>query len=134
MLQAGPKEDHERTDEAANRVDRSAGVDETTRTEELLEASASHTADRPPTAEEEAAAEGNTLDPEVARARTGDGKDRRRGEGGGSDRLNVSIGAHRQPAVWNLSTEIAGAIALMGIEALRTAVRAKGVPLASVDP
>ena len=43
-----------------------AGVHETTRTEELLEASASHTADRPPTAEEEAAAEGNTLDPEVA--------------------------------------------------------------------
>ena len=110
-----------------------AGVDETTRTEELLEASASHMADRPPTAEEEAAAEGNTPDPEVARARTGDGKDRRRGEGGGSDRLNVST-AHRQPAVWNLSTEIAGAIALMGIEALRTAVRAKGVPLASVDP
>ena len=43
-----------------------AGVDETTRTEELLEASASHTADRPPTSEEEAAAEANTLDPEVA--------------------------------------------------------------------
>ena len=43
-----------------------AGVDETTRIEELLEASASHTADRPPTSEEEAAAEGNTLDPEVA--------------------------------------------------------------------
>ncbi len=43
-----------------------AGVDETTRTEELLEAAASHTADRPPTSEEEAAAESNTLDPEVA--------------------------------------------------------------------
>ena len=41
-------------------------VDETTRTEELLEASVSHTAGRPPTAEEEAAAEGNTPDPEVA--------------------------------------------------------------------
>ena len=43
-----------------------ADVDETTRTEELLEASAAHTADRPPTSEEEAAAAGNTLDPEVA--------------------------------------------------------------------
>ena len=43
-----------------------AGVDEATRVEELLEASASHTSDRPPTSEEEAAAEGNLLDPEVA--------------------------------------------------------------------
>ena len=42
-----------------------AEVDETTRVEELLEASAAHSADRPPTAEEEAAAEGNVLDPEV---------------------------------------------------------------------
>ena len=43
-----------------------AEVDETTRVEELLEASAAHNADRPPTSEEEAAADGNTLDPEVA--------------------------------------------------------------------
>jgi hypothetical protein len=43
-----------------------AEVDEATKVEELLEASASHGADRPPTADEEAAAEGNTLDPEVA--------------------------------------------------------------------
>jgi hypothetical protein len=43
-----------------------AEVDEATKIEELLEASASHAADRPPTVDEEAAAEGNTLDPEVA--------------------------------------------------------------------
>jgi hypothetical protein len=43
-----------------------AEVDETTKVEELLEASAAHSADRPPTPEEEAAAEGNELDPEVA--------------------------------------------------------------------
>jgi hypothetical protein len=43
-----------------------AEVDEGTRIEELLEASAAHTADRPPTEDEEAAAEGNTLDPGVA--------------------------------------------------------------------
>jgi hypothetical protein len=43
-----------------------ADVDEATKVEELLEASAAHSADRPPTAEEEAAAEGNVLDPEVA--------------------------------------------------------------------
>ena len=43
-----------------------AEVDETTRIEELLEASAAHSADRPPTSEEEAAADGNALDPEVA--------------------------------------------------------------------
>ncbi len=42
------------------------GVDQATRSEEAQEATAAHTADRPPTAEEEAAAEGNTLDPEVA--------------------------------------------------------------------
>jgi hypothetical protein len=41
-------------------------VDETTRVEELLEASAAHSADRPPTPEEEAAADGNVPDPEVA--------------------------------------------------------------------
>jgi hypothetical protein len=41
-------------------------VDETTRVEELLEASAAHSADRPPTPEEEAAADSNVLDPEVA--------------------------------------------------------------------
>jgi|HubBroStandDraft_5_1064220.scaffolds.fasta_scaffold596856_2 hypothetical protein len=43
-----------------------AEVDEGTKIEELLEASAAHTADRPPTEAEEAAAEENTLDPEVA--------------------------------------------------------------------
>jgi hypothetical protein len=43
-----------------------AEVDETTKIEELLEASAAHSADRPPTAEEEAAADGNAPDPEVA--------------------------------------------------------------------
>ncbi len=43
-----------------------AKVQEATEVEEVLEAAAAHTADRPPTAEEEAAAEGNTLDPEVA--------------------------------------------------------------------
>ena len=43
-----------------------AEVDETTRVEELLEASAAHDADRPPTSEEEAAADRNVLDPEVA--------------------------------------------------------------------
>jgi hypothetical protein len=41
-------------------------VDEGTKIEELLEASAAHAADRAPTSDEEAAAEGNTLDPEVA--------------------------------------------------------------------
>jgi hypothetical protein len=45
---------------------RDAGVDDSTRVEELLEASAAHSADRPPTAEEEAAADGNTPGPEVA--------------------------------------------------------------------
>jgi hypothetical protein len=41
-------------------------VDEATEAEEAREANASHTADRPPTPEEEAAAESNTLDPEVS--------------------------------------------------------------------
>jgi hypothetical protein len=44
----------------------SEGVDEGTKAEEAREATAPHTADRPPTAEEEVAAEENTLDPEVA--------------------------------------------------------------------
>ncbi len=44
----------------------SEGVDEATKAEEAREATAAHTADRPPTPEEEAAAEGNTLDPEVS--------------------------------------------------------------------
>jgi hypothetical protein len=44
-----------------------AEVQRATEIEEILEAAASHTADRPPTAEEEAAAESNTLDPEVSR-------------------------------------------------------------------
>jgi hypothetical protein len=43
-----------------------AEVKGATEVEEMLESAASHTADRPPTEEEEAAAEGNTLDPEVA--------------------------------------------------------------------
>jgi hypothetical protein len=38
-----------------------------TEVEEILEAAAAHTADRPPTAEEEAAAERNDLDPDVTR-------------------------------------------------------------------
>jgi hypothetical protein len=42
------------------------GVDEATRSEEGREASAPHAADRPPTAEEAAAAESIELDPEVA--------------------------------------------------------------------
>jgi len=37
-----------------------------TKVEEILETTAAHTADRPPTPEEEAAAESNALDPEVA--------------------------------------------------------------------
>jgi hypothetical protein len=37
-----------------------------TRAEEAREAGAPHAADRPPTPEEEAAADGNTLDPEVS--------------------------------------------------------------------
>ncbi|HEX4125980.1 MAG TPA: hypothetical protein VHX67_00225 [Acidimicrobiales bacterium] len=41
-------------------------VEEGTKVEELLEASAAHVADRPPTAAEEAAAEGNALGPEVS--------------------------------------------------------------------
>ncbi len=41
-------------------------VTDATRHEEDAEASATHDADRPPTAEEEAAAEGNELDPAVA--------------------------------------------------------------------
>jgi hypothetical protein len=41
-------------------------VDEETKSEEAREAGAAHTADRPPTADEEAAAEGNTLEPGVA--------------------------------------------------------------------
>jgi hypothetical protein len=41
-------------------------VEEETRVEELLEASAAHDADRPPTPEEEAEAEKNTLEPGVA--------------------------------------------------------------------
>jgi hypothetical protein len=44
----------------------SEGVDEATRSEEEQEATAPHVADRAPTAEEAAAAEGNELDPEVA--------------------------------------------------------------------
>jgi hypothetical protein len=41
-------------------------VDDATRAEEEEEAGAAHAADRAPTAEEEAAAEKNTLDPDVA--------------------------------------------------------------------
>jgi hypothetical protein len=44
----------------------SEDVDDATKAEEAREAGAAHTADRPPTAEEEAAAESNTLDPEVS--------------------------------------------------------------------
>ncbi len=41
-------------------------LEDATKAEEEREARASHTADRPPTAEEAAAAVGNRLDPEVA--------------------------------------------------------------------
>lgn len=41
-------------------------IDEATRNEEEREGTAPHTADRPPTAEEAAAAEALELDPEVA--------------------------------------------------------------------
>ncbi|HTU38866.1 MAG TPA: hypothetical protein VMF35_12785 [Acidimicrobiales bacterium] len=41
-------------------------VEDATRAEEEQEAGAAHTADRPPTAEEEAAADSNTLEPGVA--------------------------------------------------------------------
>jgi hypothetical protein len=41
-------------------------IEDATRGEEEREAQAAHTADRPPTADEEAAAEANTLDPEVS--------------------------------------------------------------------
>lgn len=51
------------SEESSNGSD---GVSEATVEEEDREAAAAHTADRPPTAEEEAAAEGNALDPEVA--------------------------------------------------------------------
>jgi hypothetical protein len=47
--------------------DADAEVQEATKKEEAREAAAAHTADRPPTPDEEAAAEGNTLDPEVSR-------------------------------------------------------------------
>ena len=43
-----------------------AEVTEATKVEEILETAAAHAADRPPTPEEEAAAESNALDPEVA--------------------------------------------------------------------
>ncbi len=43
-----------------------ADVQDATRAEEAREADAPHTADRPPTPDEEAAAEGNTLDPGVS--------------------------------------------------------------------
>lgn len=46
--------------------DGSTDVDEATKAEEVREAAAAHTADRPPTSEEEAAADGNTLQPGVS--------------------------------------------------------------------
>jgi hypothetical protein len=46
--------------------DPDAQVDEATKAEEVLESTVGRTADRPPTAAEEAAAEGNALDPEVS--------------------------------------------------------------------
>ncbi len=49
----------------SNRPD--ADVAPATEVEETHEAAAAHTADRPPTDEEEAAAEQNILDPDVAR-------------------------------------------------------------------
>ena len=44
----------------------SGDVDEATKAEEAREAAVAHTADRAPTPDEEAAAEGNTLEPGVA--------------------------------------------------------------------
>ena len=46
--------------------DNGADVEEATKAEEAREATAAHAADRLPTPEEEAAAEGNTLDPGVS--------------------------------------------------------------------
>lgn len=46
--------------------DPNAEVEEATKDEEALEATAAHTADRMPTPDEEAAAEANTLEPEVS--------------------------------------------------------------------
>jgi hypothetical protein len=55
------------SEESSNGSDRpDAEVKGATEVEEMLESAAAHTADRPPTPEEEAAAEGNTLDPEVS--------------------------------------------------------------------
>jgi hypothetical protein len=45
---------------------RDADVQQATKDEEAKEATAAHTSDRPPTPEEEAAAEGNTLEPGVS--------------------------------------------------------------------
>jgi hypothetical protein len=44
----------------------SEAPDDATKAEEEREAHAAHTADRPPTDDEERAAESNTLDPEVS--------------------------------------------------------------------
>jgi hypothetical protein len=56
------------SEESSNRTGGGdAEVQEATKAEEAREAAAAHTADRPPTPDEEAAAEGNTLDPEVSR-------------------------------------------------------------------
>ena len=46
--------------------ERDSSVQDATKAEEAREAAAAHTADRPPSAEEEAAAERNTLEPGVA--------------------------------------------------------------------
>jgi hypothetical protein len=46
--------------------DEDAEVEDATKAEEAREARASHTADRPPTPDEERAAESNTLDPDVS--------------------------------------------------------------------
>ena len=50
----------------SGRPARRRDVQEATKVEEVLEAAAAHAADRPPTSDEEAAAEGNTLDSEVS--------------------------------------------------------------------
>ncbi len=55
------------SEESSNGSDRpDAEVKGATEVEEMLESAAAHTADRPPTPEEEAAADGNTLDPQVS--------------------------------------------------------------------
>jgi hypothetical protein len=56
----------EAPDAGSGSTDEDAEVLDATKTEEAREANAPHAADRPPTADEERAAESNTLDPDVS--------------------------------------------------------------------